>query len=279
MKGITVAISILKGGAGKTTTCCEMARILNSFGNKVLVVDTDQQCNASDRLLTNYQKYSKEFFTLEDYLVGSCSFEDTIINNSDLDAEDRELSLKNCDLVLSSQGLMNADGALLDADSKLLIRNGINSIRDKYDYILLDSQPSIGIIPYSVMIAADYLLIPIDADASAFQNIGTLNEQIVQIKGTLNPDIQIAGLLMTRYNNRSNFNKKMWDMATMASNFMNTKLFNSFIRESVVVKEARAGKTFLLDYAPKLNPTIDYINFTKEFVDTVDKLEQKRRNK
>ena len=127
MKGIVVTVTILKGGAGKTTTCCELARMLNSLGNKVLVVDTDQQCNASDRLLNNYNRYKREYYTIEDFLVGSCSFEDAIAKNEDLYEEDKG-SLKYCDLVMSSHGLMNADGALINKDDALLIKKGIDSV-------------------------------------------------------------------------------------------------------------------------------------------------------
>ena len=261
-----ILIHIQKGGSGKTATAIELSRALSLKGYKVLLVDTDQQANATKALIPNTEYYQNEYYALEHFLVGSCKFEETIIRYEDLRPEEQAITSLPFDVVMATKALMNADGALVDKNSIFLLRDGLKSVDNKYDYIIIDSQPSVGLLPYSAMIAADKIIIPIDPDVSTFDCLPDMNLQIMDIQREYNPNLKIAGLLLVRFNFRTNLNKKIYEMAKMSATFMKTKLFDTYINEGNSIKVARAGHMSIQDYDPKSKPAIDYMSFTEEFL-------------
>ena len=135
-----------------------------------------------------------------------------------------------------------------------------------YEYIVIDTAPSLNIILYNCLIAADKVIIPVTADPYAMQGIQQLYDTIMSVKRRQNRDLSIAGLLLVRYSGRSNLERETRDIIEKTAKKMDTRLFKTVIRECIKTKEAQESKKLLINYAPKCNTCLDYIDFAKELL-------------
>ena len=137
---------------------------------------------------------------------------------------------------------------------------------DGYEYVVIDTAPSLNVIMYNCLIAADEVIIPLTADAYARQGISQLNDTIMAVKRRQNPSLKVAGLLLVKYAGRSNLERTTREEISEQAKQMGTKLFDTAIRECVKPKEAQEKKKLLIDYAPKCNTMIDYMEFVEELL-------------
>ena len=248
----TYVIANQKGGIGKTTTATTLAGVLGEKG-KTLLIDADPQGNST----STYQAVIEDQATLYDVMVDSDA----------LPIEDAIQHMENGDIVASDPLLAKA-GKLLDGNVEGLYRlQDALDVLDGYDYIVIDTAPSLDVVLYNCLIAADQVIIPVTADAYAMQGLSKLNDTIKAVQKRQNPKLQIAGLLLVKYGGRSKLEKNVREEITDVANQIGTKLFATAIRECVKTKEAQMNKKLLIDYAPNCTTMQDYCAFVEELLD------------
>ena len=248
----TYVIANQKGGIGKTTTATTLAGVLGKKG-KTLLIDADPQGNST----STYQAVIEDQATLYDVMVDSDA----------LPIEDAIQHMENGDIVASDPLLAKA-GKLLDGNVEGLYRlQDALDVLDGYDYIVIDTAPSLDVVLYNCLIAADQVIIPVTADAYAMQGLSKLNDTIKAVQKRQNPKLQIAGLLLVKYGGRSKLEKNVREEITDVANQIGTKLFATAIRECVKTKEAQMNKKLLIDYAPNCTRMQDYRAFVEELLD------------
>lgn len=248
----TYVIANQKGGIGKTTTATTLAGVLGKKG-KTLLIDADPQGNST----STYQAVIEDQATLYDVMVDSDA----------LPIEDAIQHMENGDIVASDPLLAKA-GKLLDGNVEGLYRlQDALDVLDGYDYIVIDTAPSLDVVLYNCLIAADQVIIPVTADAYAMQGLSKLNDTIKAVQKRQNPKLQIAGLLLVKYGGRSKLEKNVREEITDVANQIGTKLFATAIRECVKTKEAQMNKKLLIDYAPNCTTMQDYCAFVEELLD------------
>lgn len=249
MKVIVVANQ--KGGIGKTTTAVAVASVLNSRGYKTLLIDADQQGNSTD----TYRAQIEGVATLYDVLM-----DDHIPLNEAVQ------HLENGDIVASDPLLREGDAKLsTDAEGEYRMINAIENLQG-YDYVIIDTAPAVNMILRNCLIAANEVIIPVTADRYGLQGLSQLAETIAAIKKRQNKELRIAGLLLVKFNSRTNLSKEIKDSLNDIAAAMGTKLFDTTIRESTKAKEAQALRTTLIKYAPNSTTSEDYNDFVDELI-------------
>lgn len=244
-----------KGGIGKTTTATNLAGILSKKG-KTLLIDADPQGNSSH----TYNAKIEDVATLYDVMIDS----------EKLPIDEAIQNLPNGDIVASDPLLAKAE-KMLDGDVEgfYRLKDALEVLGD-YEYVVIDTAPSLNIILYNCLIAADEVIIPVTADAYAMQGIRQLYDTIMAVKRRQNPALTIAGLLLVKYSGRSNLEKLSLEEIDAQAKEMGTRLFATSIRECVKTKEAQENQKLLIDYAPKCTTMQDYLAFTEELLGILD---------
>lgn len=246
-----IAITNQKGGVGKTTTAVNMADALKIKGFKVLLIDTDPQANASDTYRTKIENTA----TLYDLL-----FEDEA-------AADCVQHTEHGDIIAGDPLLKEAEKHLSGVDGVYRLKERIEPLISDYDYILIDTPPTIGILLTNALTASDSVIIPITADRYGVQGLTQLNETIASIKKYTNPGLTVDGFLLVKYNHRTNLAKELHAALHGIAERFNTTVYDTTIRESTKAKEAQTTRQSLYIYAPNSTTALDYNNFVNEFVE------------
>lgn len=248
---IVFVIANQKGGIGKTTTATNLAGILSKKAS-TLLIDADPQGNSTS--------------TYEAEVEGVATLYDVIIDSEKLPLDEAIQHTPNGDIVASDPLLAKAE-KMLDGDVEgfYRLKDAIDAL-DGYEYVVIDTAPSLNVILYNCLIAADKVVIPVTADAYAMQGIDQLKDTILAVKRRQNRNLEIAGLLLVKYSGRSNLDRNTrLEIEEYAKN-MGTVLFDTAIRECVKTKEAQEKKKLLIDYAPSCNTCVDYIAFTEQLL-------------
>lgn len=246
-----IVIANQKGGIGKTTTATAVASVLDSRGYKTLLIDADQQGNSTD----TYRAEIEGVATLYDVLMD----EHIPLNEAVQHTE--------CGDVVASDPLLREGDAKLstDAEGEYRMVNAIENLKG-YDYVIIDTAPAVNLILRNCLIAANEVVIPVTADRYGLQGLAQLTSTIKAIQKRQNKELQIAGLLLVKFNSRTNLSREVKDSLTTIAESMGTKLFETSIRESTKAKEAQALRTTLINYAPYSTTAEDYSNFVDELI-------------
>lgn len=248
-----ICIANQKGGIGKTTTATALASILESMGNKTLLIDADPQGNSTD----TYRAISKDTATLYDVVLDR--YDPLPITEA---IQKTEIG----DIVASDPELKSADVKLPnDGDEYFILKEALSKLKG-YDYVVIDTAPADNKLLKNCLIAADKVVIPITADRYAIQGLSDLNKTLVKIKKRNNPNLEIAGLLLVKYKGRQVLAQEVKESLEQISTQMQTKVFQTTIRESTNAQKAQATRTTLIKYAPNCTTAQDYKAFTEELL-------------
>lgn len=248
MKGnnLTIAIGNQKGGVGKTTSTACIGAALALQGRRVLLIDLDAQQNLT--------------FTLTQNEDPETSIYDTLVKDQPLPI----VSVReNLDLVPASLDLARAeiDMATMMAREGIL-KSYLDEQKEKYDYILMDCSPSLGIVTTNALVAADKLYIQLTAEALPLKGLTMLDDIVREVKRRVNPTLELGGVFFTRFNNRK-LNK---EVISMVEKRYGEKVFQTKIRENIAIAEMPLSGQTIFEYDPKSNGAADYRTLTDEII-------------
>ena len=243
------AITNQKGGVGKTTTAQALAEGLRNRGRSVLLVDLDPQSNLTYSMGAVMREGTP---TAYDVMKGAAAASEAI------------QSTKNGDILPGSLLLSAADREFNKAASVLIIKKALAPVADQYDHIIIDTPPALNVLTENAYTAADELIITMNAGAFSMQAVLQLYSTIGDVRELGNPDLEIAGILLCKYSERTTISKDLREQIMDLAEQIGTKLYNTTIRQAVVVEEAQLTRTNLGSYAPTSNPAKDYEAFTAE---------------
>ncbi len=221
--GRTIVIANQKGGVGKTTTAINLSASLAELGQKVLVVDMDPQGNTTSGL--GVEKDEKEY-TVYELLLGECSIEDCLT----------ESVCENLTVVPSNINLSAAEIELIGTEDKeFILRDAVSSIKNNYDFILIDCPPSLNVLTINAMCTADTVLVPIQCEYYALEGLSQLMHTIELVRERLNPNLEIEGVVFTMYDARTNLSLEV--VENVKSN-LNQNIYKTIIPRNVRLAEA-----------------------------------------
>jgi chromosome partitioning protein len=244
--GKVLSISNHKGGVGKTTSAINIGAGLNKLGKKVLLIDLDPQANLSQSLgLTNQDK------TIYGALKGEYKLEPVVV-------------LKGLDVIPSTLDLSGAEIELSSEPGReYILKELIDGIRNDYDYIIIDSPPSLGLLTINSFTAADEILIPLQAQFLAMQGLAKLVEVVEKIKSRLNKKLKMGGVFITQYDGRKVLNR---DVVETINAHFKSEVFKTKIRDNIALAEAPAQGLDIFRYNAKSNGAEDYMDLAKEII-------------
>ncbi len=235
-----IAIANQKGGVGKTTTAQNVAASLTYKAYKVLMIDLDPQGNLSFVVGADNTKEP----TIYEVLKGNAAIDEALQQT------------KNGDIIPANILLSGAD---LEFTQPELLRDRLEVFKTGYDFVLIDTPPSLGILTINALTAADSVIIPMSADVLSLQGISQLCNTIQAIKQRSNPGLRIEGLLFTQHNSRTLLSREFTKATKDVAKRMNTKVFQAVIRASVATREAQANQIDIITYSP-ISPTSEGYN-------------------
>jgi chromosome partitioning protein len=222
--GRILAIANQKGGVGKTTTAVNLAASLAVAEQRTLLIDADPQGNATSGCGLAPESFTN---TTYDVLIGECTAEDAIV---------RGVQFRHLDVIPTTPDLAGAEVELVDDPERgMRMRDAIDPLRDRYDYILIDCPPSLGLITLNMLVAADAILIPLQCEYYALEGISKLLETVDRVRETLNPELTIDRVLLTMYDARLNLSRQV---AADARSHFGDRVFSAVIPRNIRLAEA-----------------------------------------
>ena len=248
-----VSISNIKGGVGKTTTAAVLAAGLVEKGYRVLLIDSDPQTNLTMCFL---QEQTDELSSLYDIYGDGESIDDVKVPVRD-----------NLDLIIGDFELCNADIQFTKAGRLKMLKKAIKSIDGEYDFVIIDTPPNLGVLSLNAFIASDYMVVPMSVDSFSLKGVRLLKETLDDVADETEKELPVAGILLTKYNSRTNVSKLLEKSLNSAAGLLGTKVFGNRIRQAVVVQESQIAKEDLFSYSPDAKVAEDYKGFIDEFLE------------
>ena len=252
MSAKVICITNQKGGVGKTTTAVNLCYYLSKDKKKTLLVDFDPQGNATSGLGFDKNDIKKLGITMTEILLGTADIKDCV----------KHTKYKHYDLAPTTPELANAEVEIATLNKRFIrLRDAVNSVRDQYDYLIIDLPPSLSLLTVNGMIAADYLLLPVQTEFYALEGVAQLLETMKLVKKQANPNLQLLGVLATMYDKRTSLSAQVF--AEIKKYFKNLT-FKTTIPRNVRVAEAPSHGAPVGDYDKFSRGAKAYKEFAKE---------------
>lgn len=259
--GIIISVVNQKGGVGKTTTSVNLGAALAQLGKKTLLVDMDAQSNLTTHLGLGAKEdpeqptESEPFpeFTIYDVLKGTKRVEEVIIHRSD-----------NLDIVPSSLLLSAADlelGGVVGRE--LILKRALKDVKDRYDVIIIDCPPALGLLSLNALAAVERVVIPVQSEYLALHGVRQLLDTIDQVRQIYNPSLVVGGVLICLHDNRKRLARAVSDTIRA---YFGDLVFQTVIRSNVALAEAPASGQTIFEYAAKSTGAEDYAALAKEVI-------------
>jgi chromosome partitioning protein len=250
--GKIIALANQKGGVGKTTTAINLAASLAALDKKVLVADADPQANASSGLGIDIKNIKN---TIYEGLIGKVSPSDIVLKTP----------FENIDIISSHINLVGAELEMVQMDNReKRLRDLLLPLKDRYDYILIDCSPSLGIITVNALTAADSVIIPVQCEYFALEGLSKLLNTIKIIKSKLNTKLEIEGFVFTMYDSRLRLHNQVYEEV---KHHFQELVFNSVIQRNITLSESQSHAQPALMYDASSRGAYNYMQLAKELIE------------
>lgn len=247
-----------KGGVGKTTSSINLAAALGQFDKKTLLIDMDPQSNATTGVGFNSGDFDNDIY---EAITGKCDIKNAIY----------QTKFKNLSVIPSTLNLAGVDVEFVKKmfTDKSFQRNNqlkevLKNIRDDYDYIIIDCQPSLGISTMNALVASDAVIIPVQCEFYALEGITQLLNSIIMVQNSMNPDLRIEGVLLTMLDGRTNIGLEVIEEIRK---YFKEKVFNTIIPRLVRLVEAPSHGKPINEYDPGSRGSEAYRNLAREVIE------------
>lgn len=252
--GKIVAFANQKGGIGKTTSAINIAASVALAGKKVLMCDCDPQGNTTSGIGVNKKNLRESTY---DILIGRCTAKEAVVKTQ----------YENLSVIPTNISLAGAEFELISLDDRATrLKSALAEIRDEYDYIFIDCPPSLGILTLNALAASDGVIIPMQCEYFALEGLSQLMITIRKIKETLNPDLEITGILITMFQGRLNLSQMV--LAELKKYYA-AKLFKTVVPRSVRLSEAPSYGMPIAYYDKTSKGAEAYRDIAKELIERI----------
>ena len=247
-----IAIANQKGGVGKTTTAVNLSACLAYKGKKVLIIDIDPQGNTTSGLGIDKKKIDRSIY-------------DVLINDEDIEATLLDTPIENLKLCPSNIQLAGAEIELVSVISReTRIRSVVSEIRDKYDFIIIDCPPSLGLLTINALTAADTILVPIQCEYYALEGLSQLMNTVKLVQKHLNPSLDVEGVVLTMFDARTNLSIQVVEEV---KKYFRNKVYRTIIPRNVRLSEAPSYGLPIILYDPKSKGAECYLELAEEVIE------------
>lgn len=253
--GRIIAIANQKGGVGKTTTAINLAASLAALEKKVLIIDNDPQANATSGIGVDIRQIR-------------CTIYDCLIDGKEPEEAVHQCGIENLSVIPSNIDLVGAEIEMLDKPGREKILKGIiNKISDRFDYIIIDCSPSLGLLTVNALTAAHSVIIPVQCEYFALEGLGKLLNTIKIIQNNLNSELEIEGFLLTMYDSRLRLSNQVVEEVNKHFQQM---VFKTIIQRNVKLSEAPSFGQPAILYDAESRGTVNYLNLARELIAKVE---------
>lgn len=249
--GKIIAIANQKGGVGKTTTSINLSAALAAQGKKVLIIDTDPQGNTTSGFGVEKNELDNTVYEL---MLNECTIKECIL----------EEVIPNMDMLPTNVNLAAIEIETIDvANKEYILKNEIDWIKDKYDFILIDCPPSLSMLTVNAMTAADSVLVPIQCEYYALEGLSQLIHTINLVKSRLNENLEMEGVVFTMYDSRTNLSA---EVVENVKDNLDEHIFDTVIPRNIRLAEAPSFGQPITVYDPKSAGSVSYLSLAEEII-------------